>query len=220
MTTSDIGKGIGLFEMAKVLADSLPKLTARERVAMPMALFGRKAIITTSFGPTSAALLDLSSRVYPGVMVLNVRHGHETPETLAFIERCEKIFPIELVTIDAPHLRVPEPGGKEFDEFRQLTKVVPLRDALSKIDAWFWLSGVMHDETETRRTFEMASVRHGTIVIYPILDWTSARAFEYCIENNLPLNPDYFDPCKGPDQSLECGLHSDDNLSTGSGRIG
>lgn len=214
MTASDIGKGIGLFEMAKVLADSLPKLSARERIAMPIALFGRKAIITTSFGPTSAALLDISSRVCPGVLVFNVRHGHETQETLAFIEQCTRIFPINLVTVNAPHLPIPEAASREFDEFRQATKIRPLRDALSEFGAWFWLSGVMHDESEARRTFDMAGVRHGAIVIYPILDWRSEQALNYCIENDLPINDNYIDPCKGPTQSLECGLHQDAYISS------
>ncbi|MGH9436832.1 MAG: hypothetical protein ACRD22_02815, partial [Terriglobia bacterium] len=57
-------------------------------------------------------------------------------------------------------------------------------------------------------------VRHGAIAIYPILDWKSDQALEYCIKNDLPVNNDYFDPCKGPDQSLECGLHEDGALLT------
>lgn len=215
MSTPGAGKGIELLEIAGVLADRLPKLPVAERIRMPMALFGRKTVITSSFGPTSAVLLDLASQVCPGITVLNVRHGHETPETLAFIERCEKIFPITLVTVNAPHLPVPTTGGREFDEFRQATKVRPLRDALSGLGAWFWLSGVMHDELETRRTFEMARVRHGAIAIYPILDWTSEQALKYCIDNDLPVNGNYFDPCKGPDQSLECGLHYDAGISGG-----
>jgi len=174
---------------------------------MPMALFGSKAVVTTSFGTTSAVLLDLASRVNSDVTVVNVRHGHETSATLEFIEECKNHFPIKLFTATAPMLPAPRPGGADFDEFQQATKVRPLRCALTELGAWFWLSGVMHDETDTRREMEMARVRHGAIAIYPILDWTSEQALDYCVKNNLPINRDYFDPCKGPNQSLECGLH-------------
>lgn len=209
MITAGHNRGIEFSEIANVLAERLPSLPVRQRLLMPMALFGGKVIITTSFGPTSAVLLHLASNASPGVTVLNVRHGHETAETLAFMEQCEKCFPISLVSARAPDMPVPETGSGAFDEFQQVTKVRPLRDALSDLGAWFWLSGVMHDETETRRAMKMARVRHGAVAIYPILDWTSEQALEYCISNDLPVNNNYFDPCKGPDQSLECGLHHD-----------
>ncbi len=209
MTTAGGEKGIGLSAMAEVLAASLPKLSARDRLALPMALFGPRAVLTTSFGATSAVLLHLVTQVATDVTVLNIRHGYETPETLAFIEDCRSRFPIRLVTIQAPHLPVPAADSEEFDEFQQATKIRPLRQVLAEFGVWFWFSGVMHDEMETRRALRMARVRHGAISIYPILDWTSEQALEYCIRNNLPVNSHYFDPCKGPDQSLECGLHYD-----------
>lgn len=209
MTNSSVGKAINLLEMADVLAKRLPSLPAHERIAMLIALFGSKTVLTTSFGATSAALLHIVSRITTDITVLNIRHGHETQETLAFIEHCERQFPINLHTEKAPYLPIPKVGSKQFDEFRQATKVAPLRSALSELDVWFWLSGVMHDETESRKNLEMARVRHGVIVVYPILDWTSADALNYCIKHNLPINNHYFDPCKGPEQSLECGLHYD-----------
>lgn len=207
MSISNSGKGIGLLEMANVLSARLPSLSAEERILMPSALFGEKAVVTTSFGATSAAFLHFVSSVVPGITVLNIRHGHETKETLDFTRFCEERFPINLVTEEAPHLPIPEMGSKAFEQFRQETKIKPLQRALSKQDAWFWLSGVMHDEMETRKSFTMARVRYGVVVIYPILDWAGEDAMHYCITNDLPLNHHYFDPCKGADQSLECGLH-------------
>lgn len=202
-------KGIGLSEMAAVLAKSLPKLPTIDRLSQMMTLFGERAVVTTSFGPTSAVLLDLAARIYPNITVLNIRHGHETGETLAFIEECCRRFPLDLRVIEAPHLPVPTMGSEEFNSFQQETKVKPLRMALRRMGTWFWLSGVMHDETQVRGSMEMARVRHGSIAIYPILDWTNDEALEYCISNDLPINSNYHDPCKGPDQTLECGLHYD-----------
>lgn len=202
-------KGIGLSEMAAVLAKSLPRLPTPDRLSQLMSLFGERAVVTTSFGPTSAVLLDLTARIYPNITVLNIRHGHETEETLEFIEECCRRFPIDLRVIEAPHLPVPDLNSDEFSLFQQETKVKPLRRALGEMGIWFWLSGVMHDETRMRNSMEMAHVRHGSIAIYPILDWTNRQALEYCISNDLPINSNYHDPCKGPDQSLECGLHYD-----------
>lgn len=211
MSTAGYGKGIGLSEMAEVLAVQLPRIPTLERLRMLTTLFGPRTVLTTSFGPTSAVLLHLATRIFPEVCVLNISHGYETSETLEFIIECRRKFSIELLSISAPHLPVPSPIGNEFEEFQKATKIRPLRNTLEKLDIWFWFSGVMHDETGARKTMKMARVRHGAIAVYPLLDWTSEQALEYCISNDLPVNNHYFDPCKGPDQSLECGLHHDEN---------
>lgn len=210
MNTSKFEKGIALSEMAAVLSVRLKLLPVEQRLRAPFELFGDKLVLTTSFGPTSAVLLHLISSVHPGVTVLNIRHGHETRQTLDFIEYCNELFPINLKVIQAPHLLIPNAVNREeFARFQQETKIKPLRYALEDTGAWFWASGVMHDETEERRLMAMARVRHGAVAIYPILDWTHQQALQFCLQNDLPINNDYFDPCKGPDQSLECGIHHD-----------
>ena len=42
-------------------------------------------VISTNFRPLSIALVHLVNRIIPGVPVLWVDHGYNTPETLAFV---------------------------------------------------------------------------------------------------------------------------------------
>lgn len=85
----------------------------------------------------------------------------------------------------------------------------PMRQALATESAKIWFSGVMHDETGERRVMSLVRKRLGIVAVYPILDWCTQDAAIYCEKHDLPVNRDYFDPCKGPDQRIECGLHTD-----------
>ncbi|MHB1544396.1 MAG: phosphoadenosine phosphosulfate reductase family protein [Gammaproteobacteria bacterium] len=187
---------------------ALRPISAERRIARIMDAFGRETVITTSFGPTSAVLLHMVSRVCPGVRVIHVRHGHETPGTLHFAEQCRKRFPIDLHIYEAPRLPVPAWDTAEFAEFCRAIKVEPMQRALVQEKAAIWFAGLIHDETVERRRMLIAQERLGAIAVYPILDWCVQDAILYCESFDLALNGDYFDPCKGPDQKLECGLHA------------
>ena len=86
-------------------------------------------------------------------------------------------------------------------------KVRPLQQALQSLGIRAWFAGVMHDKLEGRDSLPYVRNRLGAIVVYPILDWRSTDAARYCREQDLPWNHDYWDPCKGWHQKLECGLH-------------
>lgn len=197
-----------LEKTARRLATALRPISAERRVARVIDEFGRETVITTSFGPTSAVLLHMVSRVCPGIRVIHVRHGHETPGTLRFAEQCHNRFPIDLRVYEAPRLPVPAWDTAEFAEFCRAIKVEPMQQALTQENAGIWFAGLIHHETMERRRMLIAQKRLGAIAVYPILDWCLQDAILYCESFDLALNSDYFDPCKGPDQKLECGLHT------------
>ena len=197
-----------LGKTARRLAAALRPLSAERRITRIIERYGRETVITTSFGPTSAVLLHMVSRIFPGIRVIHVRHGHETPATLRFAEQCRTWFPIELRVYEAPRLPVPAWDTAEFAAFCQAIKVEPMQRALAQENAAIWFSGLIHHETMERRRMLMAQPRLGAIAVYPILDWCLQDTILYCENSGLSVNTDYFDPCKGPDQKLECGLHT------------
>lgn len=190
------------------LAAALRPLSAQRRIVRIFEQYGRATVIATSFGPTSAVLLHMVSKIFPGIRVIHVRHGHETPATLRFAEQCRTQFPIELRVYEAPRLPVPAWETAEFAAFCRAIKVEPMQRALAQENATIWFSGLIHHETIERRHMLMAQPRLGAIAVYPILDWCLQDATLYCENSGLSMNTDYFDPCKGPDQKLECGLHT------------
>lgn len=194
--------------LAKRLSSGLRPISAERRIVRVKDKFAGDLVVTTSFGPTSAVLLHMASTIFPGIRVVHVRHGYETPETLKFAGECQKRFDIDLRVYEAPKRPVPEFGSVEFDAFCKAVKVEPMRQALAAERARAWLAGLVHDENIERRGMAMVQVRLGALAIYPILDWVLRDAMMYCETFNLDLNTDYYDPCKGPEQKLECGLHS------------
>lgn len=193
---------------ASRLATALRPISAQRRVARIIDEFRGETVITTSFGPTSAVLLHMVSTVCPGIRVIHVRHGHETSATLQFAEQCRTTFPIDLRVYEAPRLPIPISDTAEFAAFCRAIKVEPMQRALAQENVRIWFAGLIHHETMERRRMLTAQKRLNAIAVYPVLDWCRQDALLYCERFNLALNRDYFDPCKGPDQILECGLHA------------
>jgi phosphoadenosine phosphosulfate reductase len=182
-------------------------LGARERIEAAYREFGDDLILATSFGPTAGVMLRLATQVVPGIRVVTVRHGYESERTLELAGVYRRELGLNLRVYEAPKLVIPEEGTPAFEEFKRRVKVEPFQRALREERPRAWLSGVMGEETEARRSFDYAMWRDGLVVVYPILDWVETDAVEYCLAHGLPINRSYYDPTKGLDQKSECGLH-------------
>lgn len=202
----------GSAQTAQRFAEALQALSAPARIRQVVETFGSDFALSTSFGATSAVLLDMVSRVVPGITVIYVRHGYETPETLDYLDWCREHFPIRLRIEAAPNRPQAQvrPGG--LRAWCRELKEKPLRHALRETGAKVWLSGLIHDETPERRNLPLARERFGCLAVYPILDWSVEQAIQYCELRGLCRNERGFDPCKGIDQKGECGLHVDDHF--------
>ena len=189
------------------LHQAMKPLTAQQRVALAFEEFGDDMVLTTSFGPTAGAMLRLATRVNPAIRVVTIRHGYESKRTLEIADEMVGDWGLNLRVYEAPHMIIPSEDTPEFEEFKRKVKLEPFARALGEENPRAWLSGVMHDETEERRTFDFAMERDGRIAIYPILDWGEHDAEEFSLAHGLPINTTYYDPTKGLDQKQECGLH-------------
>lgn len=193
---------------SKRLDGQLAALDAAGRVRRLVELYGADVILTTSFGPTAGVMLKLVTDVSPRMRVVTIVHGHETERTRELMELYTRKYTLNLRVYEAPRLPVPEEGTPEFAYFTRVVKFEPLQAALRAEAPKAWLSGVMREESAERRNFPFARMRGGILAVYPTLDWTSMQAIDWCLAHKLPMNEDYYDPSKGPQQDKECGIHT------------
>jgi phosphoadenosine phosphosulfate reductase len=185
-----------------------------------------------------ALLIDIASRVCPGVNVVFLDTGYHFAETLETRDRVAKRYPITLRTV-LPKQSVaqqdatfgPRLHDRDPDACCSLRKVEPLRRTLEGYVAW--ASGIRRDETLSRRNAGVVEWDHkrSMVKVNPLACWTQEQADEYVIANDVEVNPLVYDgypsigcaPCTrrvlpGEDQrggrwaanrKTECGLHVD-----------
>ncbi|GEM_PF-2224828 len=194
-------------ETARRITAVLAPLGARERVRRIVEWFGQGVVLTTSFGPVSGALLTIAAEVFPQMRVVTIRHGHETRRTLELATHFTRTLGLNLYVYEQGREPVPPVGSAAFSSYCRRVKVLPLRRALRDMQARVWISGLMHDESRARSALPLVRLRYGILAAYPILDWRQEDALSYCLQREIHVNEDYYDPCKGPGQNLECGIH-------------
>lgn len=180
---------------------------ALERAARP--------VISTNFRPGAAALLHLVSRVRPGLPVVWVDTGLNTPATYEYVERLRACLDLDLrcyvprqstARLCALHQGVPRPGDPRFTHFVQAIKLEPFERAFNELAPDVWFTGIRREQTAYRR--ELGVVSRGarnTLRVAPLFDWDAAQVRAYLANHDIPDNTDYVDPTK-PDSHLECGL--------------
>lgn len=175
-----------------------------------------RVIVTTKFGPHSAALLHLVTQVKPDMPVLWADHGYNTKATYKFAQKLidqlklnVKIYTPEMTSArrDALMGGVPDIGDPLHEEFTRQVKLEPFNRALDELKPDIWLTGIRKDQTELRQSLDIASpTQRGILKIAPLFDWTEVDIEGYLYENDLPTELDYFDPTKVL-LHRECGLH-------------
>lgn len=174
-------------------------------------------LVTTSFGPFSAVMLHAVTRVRPDQPIAWVDSGYNTRETYQYAEDLTARLNLNL------HVFIPEQTAARRDallggippidselhaEFTRQVKLEPFQRVIAKFRPDYWLTALRKDETEFRRTLDIASKGpNGIIKIAPFLDWTEVDMENYLYEHGLPQVGRYFDPTKG-ESTRECGLHT------------
>lgn len=196
--------------------------------------FGDEFCIAASMA--DALLIDIASRVNPGVHVVFIDTGYHFPETIETSERIAKRYPIRLLPV-LPVQSVAEQDAtfgprlheRDPDACCSLRKVEPLRRALNDYVAW--ASGIRRDETASRRNAGVVEwdAKRSMVKVNPLACWTQQQVDEYIIANDVEVNPLIYDgypsigcgPCthrvlSGQDprsgrwvgsRKNECGLH-------------
>ncbi len=179
---------------------------------------GEPTMVSTSFGPNSAALLHLISQVAPELPVIWVDSGYNMRDTYVvaeeIISRLNLNMKIFVPGVTSERLNVLMGGIPTLDEpekhaeFTRIVKLEPFERALSEIQPKIWISGIRQSDTDFRRSLDVLSYdNRGILKVAPIFRWTEDDLANYMTEHSLPSCRHYFDPTK-VESGRECGLHT------------
>ncbi|MEU8380055.1 phosphoadenylyl-sulfate reductase [Streptosporangium sp. NPDC048865] len=241
MTLVDIEVGLrqqrgtlDLQEIVESAARFLEDASALEIIRWAAATFGDRLCLTSSM--SDALLIDLVSRVKPGVDVLFIDTGYHFAETVGTRDAVKQVYDVNVIDVK-PSRTVAEQErdlgprlfGRNPDLCCYLRKVEPLNRALEPYLAW--VSGIRRDEAVTRSGVKVVEwdAKRQMVKINPIARWTQEDVDNYMADNGVLINPLHYDnypsigcaPCTrqvapGEDPrsgrwagmgKTECGLH-------------
>ncbi len=162
--------------------------------------YGSGFAIATSFQKEGMVIVDMASRIAPGVRVFTLDTGRLPEETLRMIELTRERYGIavEVVRPDAGEVErmVAERGADLFYESVEnrklcceIRKVRPMARHLAGVAAW--ATGLRREQSETRAAVEKVADVDGRVRVAPLADWTAAQVESYTREYAVPVHPLY-----------------------------
>jgi phosphoadenosine phosphosulfate reductase len=176
----------GAAEMAGASADELLRWTDEH--------FGGDYIVASNM--QDAVLVDLASKIRPGVDVLFLDTGYHFVETIGTRDAVEAVYDVNVVNVtpeksvaeqDALHgknLFASDPGS-----CCRMRKVEPLGKALAGYSAW--VTGIRRVEAPTRANAPLISFdkAFGLVKINPIAPWSDDEMQDYIDTHGVLVNP-------------------------------
>lgn len=177
-----------------------------------------KTIVTTNFGPHEAAILNMVAQQAPEMPVICVDHGYNTEATYRFAEALIQKLSLNM------HYYTPKVTAKRratvyggipdisdeaaHDIFTREVKLEPFSRAMAEFKPEVWLTAIRKEQTPFRNSMDIVTtdISTGVIKVAPLFYWKELDLEEYLVENDLPIEEDYFDPTKVL-KNRECGLH-------------
>jgi phosphoadenosine phosphosulfate reductase len=184
-----------------------------------------------------AVLVDLASKVHPGVPVLFLDTGYHFAETIGTRDAVESVYDVHVLNVTPEHTVAEQDEllgkdlfAREPNECCRLRKVLPLTKALSGYAAW--VTGIRRVEAPTRANAPLISFDEAfkLVKINPLAAWTDEEIQDYIDQNGVLVNPLVDEgypsigcapctakPAEGADprsgrwqgkSKIECGLHS------------
>jgi phosphoadenosine phosphosulfate reductase len=189
---------LDLQDIVASAADFLEDASAREIVHWAAATFGDRLCLTSSM--SDALLIDLVSRVKPGVDVLFIDTGYHFAETVGTRDAVQQVYDVNMINVQ-PSRTVAEQDrdlgprlfGRNPDLCCFLRKVEPLNRALEPYLAW--VSGIRRDEATTRANIKVVEwdAKRQMVKVNPIARWTQDDVDNYIADNGVLINPLHYD---------------------------
>lgn len=165
---------------------------------------GSRAGIITSFQDTGCVMIDMASRVAPGLRVMTIDTHRLHPETYELMKQVEERYGLEIerFTPEPARLRkmVAQHGEYLFFDSKpkqeyccQIRKVEPNVRALRTVDVW--ITGLRRDHSEARENTPKVGIvqeEWGPVLkLAPLADWDERKVRAYAAEHDVPLHPLY-----------------------------
>ncbi len=217
-------------------------LSAGAIIEKALALFETKIIFASSLGAEDQVITYLISKIDKSANIMTLDTGRVFPETYDLLHRTVNRYGLNIKSFYPDTAQVEEMVNTkginlfyESIENRKLCchirKIVPLRRALTGMDAW--ITGLRHEQSVTRTDLNIIEwdASNGLIKINPLLEWSQEQVWDFIKANDIPYNNLHdqgfpsigCQPCtraveKGEDlragrwwwempDSKECGLH-------------
>jgi len=147
--------------------------------------FGSRLALSASM--TDALLIDLATRVDPGIEVVFIDTGYHFPETLETVETVRRHYGLNLRIMTVAR-QAEELWKSDPENCCSAVKVGQLDRALADKDAW--MSGLRRAEASTRATAPIvARDLRGLVKVNPLANWSDADVAGYIADHNIIVNP-------------------------------
>ena len=147
--------------------------------------FGDDLVLAASF--EDIVLVDLATKIAPGIEVVFLDTEAHFPETLSFVEDVRARYGLNLtVTKPGPEAAAYPCGSAQCCQFR---KVEPLRRALEGKRAW--LTSLKRSDGPTRADAPIVSwdASFGLVKVNPLVTWSDDDIASYLADHDLPVHP-------------------------------
>ena len=191
MTTTHTENLRALAERAE---HELAGASAAEALAWTTQTFGDRFIVASNM--QDAVLVHLAYQHKRDIDVLFLQTGYHFAETIGTRDAVEAVYP-ELRIVDAEAAQSVAEQEAEFGQLNKtdpgqccfLRKVVPLRETLSRYDAW--VTGVRRVDAPTRANTPIVQWddRNGLVKVNPIAAWSDDEFNGFIAENGILENP-------------------------------
>lgn len=162
------------------------------RIAHILNKYGDKALVTTSFGTTSALMVHMISRIRPNHPIHFINTGYLFPETLEYKDHLVERYGINVVD------HIPEKKKHQITRLSKLwkndpdlccyyNKVEPLEKIKSNYDVW--ISGLISFQNNYRSGLEILQQKDDIYRYYPLIDWTQKMVDDYFESFGIPRHP-------------------------------
>jgi phosphoadenosine phosphosulfate reductase len=134
-----------------------------------------------------AVLIDLATKVEPGIEVVFIDTGYHFPETLETVEMVRRRYGLNLRMMTVPH-HDEELWRVDPENCCSAVKVGQLDRALAGKAAW--MSGLRRVEAATRGQAPIvARDLRGLVKVNPLATWTDHDVEGYIADHDVPVNP-------------------------------
>jgi phosphoadenosine phosphosulfate reductase len=154
-------------------------------IAWAVETFGDGLVLAASF--EDVVLIDLVTKVAPGIEVIFLDTEAHFPETLEFVEAIRGRYGLNLtVTKPGPEAAAHPCGSEQCCQFR---KVAPLRDAVRGNRAW--MTSLKRVDAPSRAEAPVVAwdAAFGLVKINPVVTWTNEDIASYLRDHQLPVHP-------------------------------
>ncbi len=186
------------------LLEELNAMDAESLIQWSYENFGDRVGIITSFQDSGCVMIDIASRVAPGMRILTVDTLRLHPETYTLMSGIENRYGmfIEHYGPDPERLKrmVAQHGEFLFFDTKakqeyccQIRKTEPNIRALQTVDVW--ITGLRQNHSESRSDTPKAQYSENEwntlLKLAPLADWSTERTRAYVEEHEVPYNALY-----------------------------